>query len=357
MKDSAQKLAEDLDGTFALKVALPEACRYAEERIEAGIPGVIRETVDADEVKSDAAPAAPRFLFGDTVYESRTGQAPSAPDTLLVAMGEAGARWPKANFVQVQTEIRGSGLYTSVVVEADSRLRPIVESVSKAIQTYVEDGYRRLEAHAVGELLAIEHRVAIDLYMEIRSAVDTPAASHVGLYGLLDDGRAMYLLDPLAIQEALKQLNSERLTVSASPVALASVLVKGWVKTDDTIAKKALGVDQPIEFRLQDLRYTTTPGFDVAEGGLYGATELICQPLVRDGSVRLIAAYPIVLRDLVEKRLDALRPRLAQILADRGAMTKRLIRGDAGSPDRRWSIDRFAELLGRFAGGFTESLR
>lgn len=356
MDDSAQRLAADLSGIFSLDLALPDVCRYAEERMTGGIQDLIGETAGADEPRGEAAPLSPRFLFGGTVYESRIGQSPSDPGRLLIAIGEASTEWPKTSFIHVQIAIRGSGLYTCVAVEADPRLQPVVDSVAETIQAYFEDGYRRLEAHVVGELLAIEHRVAIDLYMEIRSVVDESAASRVGLYGLLDDGRAMYLLDPLAIQEALGQLNRERPTVSASPVALASVLVRGWVKTEDTIAKKALGVDEPIGFQLQDLRYTTTPGFDVAEGGLYGAADLICQPLVRDGSVRLIAAYPVGLRELVEARIDALRPRFAQILADRGAMTRRIVRGDASNHDRSWSIDRFAELLGRFTGGFTESL-
>lgn len=95
------------------------------------------------------------------------------------------------------------------------------------------------------------------------------------------------------------------------------------MKTADTIANKALEADVPLAFRLQDLRYTITPGFDVAEGGLYGATELICQPLVREGTVRLIAAYPAKAREAVETPLDGLRSRLARIVADRSDSAKR----------------------------------
>ncbi|HEY5941737.1 MAG TPA: hypothetical protein VIT89_02600 [Solirubrobacterales bacterium] len=136
---------------------------------------------------------------------------------------------------------------------------------------------------------------------------------------------------------------------------MATILVKGWVKSEDTIAERALAASQPLDFRLQDLAYTTTPGFDVAEGGLYEMNDLICQPLVPDAPVRLIAAYPVEMREAVEMELDRLRPRFAETLMRHAGDTRKLLKGR--STAEWWNADRLAELLGRFTGGFTDSLQ
>jgi hypothetical protein len=120
-------------------------------------------------------------------------------------------------------------------------------------------------------------------------------------------------------------------------------------------AERALSASQPLDFRLQDLAYTTTPGFDVAESGLYERADLICQPLVPDAPVRLIAAYPVEMREAVEGELDRLCPRFAETLTRHAGVTKRLLKGKSASG--WWNADRLAELLGRFMGGFTDSLQ
>ena len=295
------------------------------------------------------------MIHDGTKFEVRVREVAGDASALVISIGEAATHWDADAFAGVCVELSGSGMYTIVTVEADERLREKLDRIATAIQQYLQDGYQRMETYVVAELLKVEHRLAIDLYADIRVALEEKTATHVGLYCLLPNGQAMYLLDPLAIQTALSRLESRRPTASASPLALAATLVRGWVKSEDTIAEKALVASQPLGFRLQDLAYTTTPGFDAAEGGLYERSDLICQPLVPDAPVRLIAAYPVEMRETVEVELDRLRPRFAETLVRHAGATKKFLKGRSSSG--WWNADRLAELLGRFTGGFTDSLQ
>ena len=349
--EQGEKLALELQSLFDLQIELPEACREAEARIADGISEVIEEVIGASKQPGEGS----SILHDGIRFEVRAREIAGDASTLVVAIGETATHWNAAAFAQVPITLSGSGMYTTVTVEADERLKESLDQIATALQQYLQGGYRRMETHVVAELLKVEHRLAVDLYAEVRGPLEESAASHVGLYCLLPNGQATYLLDPLAIQIALSRLESQRPTTSASPLALATILVKGWVKSEDTIAERALVASQPLGFRSQDLSYTTTPGFDVAEGSLYERADLICQPLVPNAPVRLIAAYPIEMRDAVEKELDRLSPRFADTLAKHAVTTKKLVRS---RPDSGWwNADRLAELLGRFAGGFTDSLQ
>ncbi len=325
----------------------------AEETLTAGVSAVVQRAVLAE--VSDAADAlgGDRFLLDDQAFESRVTASARDANTLHVVVGRTYSRWDTDRFRQALVQIGGTGRYSTVTIEMDPELAPVADAVEESIQRHLQDGYRRLEAQVVGELLSVEHRVATALYVELRSVLDEHEASRVGLYALKRNGRAMYLLDPQAIQAVLFYAKAARPSVAASPLTLTSLLVRGWVKADDTAGKSALAADSPLDVRLQDLRYTTAPGFDVAETALFGSTAVV-QPLVREGSVGLLAGYPVRMREAVGPKLDRLKPRFAEILANHSRLTKRMV----SSEERReqaWSPERFAELLGRFTGGFTDS--
>jgi hypothetical protein len=350
--EEGEKLAEELRALFDLQSDLPKACSEAESYIVGGIPIVIEEAVGENPRSDDKS--RPSIVCGGIAFHVRAREMAGDDGTIVVAIGEAGTHWRTTMFVRESVELYGGGRYTKVNIEVDERLGAKLDRIASALHEYLQGGYRRMETHVVAELLAVEHRVAIDLYAEVRGAFEEEIALHIGLYFLLPDGRAMYQLDPLAIQTVLSRLEAKRPTASASPLALAAILVKGWVKTEDTVAEHALSASQPLGFRLQELAYTTTPGFDIAEDGIYQGSYLICQPIVRDAPIRLIAAYPVGLREIVEADLDRMAPRFGEILLRHERATKRMLMGGPGTT--RWNAGRFAELLGRFIGGFAESL-
>lgn len=345
----------DLAGVDSRGLSLPEACARAEESLTQEVHGIVQATVQ-EASDAECRISETRFTDGEVAYESRIRESASDGSVLRVAVGEVGAHWDADVLDRREVSVAGSGSYTSVIVQLDPRLASVADPIAEAIRDHLHDGYRRLEAQVLGRLLTVEYQVATRLYVELRSVLDEPVASRVGLYGLTSDGRAMYALDPPVIQTALTRLKVSRPSAAASPIVLTAMLVKGWLTEEETVARQALSVAQPVEVRLEDLRYTTTPGLDLAERGLYGPTAT-CQPLVRDGPIRLMAGYPSDLRWQVEPALDGLRSRFAEILGDHASSMSKMLEFERTASDRHWTVDRFAELLGRFAGGFTDTFR
>lgn len=342
----------EFDFSLSRDIPLLQACIDADDALAAHVGAVVQRAVIEARESADAL-GRDRFLLGQQAFESQVSPSARDANRLHVVVGKTYAQWEKDDFNQVVVQIGGGGRYATAAIEMDLRLESVADAVAEAVQRHLQEGYRRVEAHVVGELLSVEHRVATALYIELRSVVDESEASRVGLYALKRDGRAMYLLDPLAIQAVVSYAKSARPSVGASPLTLASMLVTGWVKADETVGKSALANDNTLDVCLQDLRYTTLPGFDVAESTIYGSTAVV-QPLVREGSVGLLAGYPARMRDVIEPRLERLKPRFAEILADHARLTKQMVGAEGG--EQAWSANRFAELLGRFTGGFTDSM-
>ncbi|HEY5942328.1 MAG TPA: hypothetical protein VIT89_05640 [Solirubrobacterales bacterium] len=191
--EQGEKLALEFQSLFDLEIELPDACREAEARIAEGIPAVIEEAWGNGEHPG----IKPSMVYDGIRYAVRARDLAGDAGALEIAIGEVGARWDIDEFVRIPVDLTGSCMYSTLSVEADQRLGPKLDRISSALQQYLQSGYRRMETHVVAELLRVEHRLAIDLYADVRAAVKDPAGTHVGLYCLLPNGQAMYLLDPL----------------------------------------------------------------------------------------------------------------------------------------------------------------
>jgi hypothetical protein len=352
---SAVRELDVLGPILGLRVPLPEICSLAEVRLMESVTEVVQDVVTAAPFTAQRTSNV-RFALEGTVFEIRIREAVSDSETLYVQIGEVGARWSRKGVVKARASIRGAGQYSLVAIRLDRRLGAVAERLAQALQAHFESEYRRLEAHVVGALLSAQHQLATRLYVELRSVLPEDVAARVGLYGLLEDGRALYFLDPPAIQAALRHIARSRPSVAASPLELTSLLVRGWVRFEETFAKTVLVEDRPMEFTLEDLRYTTVTGYDLAERGLYGTTDVICHPLVREGQVRLVAGYPLRLREQVDPKLERLEPRFRAIVSEYASSIRALVGVDRLLPERHWTVSRFAELLGRFTGGFVDAL-
>jgi hypothetical protein len=345
----------DLAAALALGLTLPDACERAEDHLADGVVGVIQATVGAITPKLSSRVSETRFVLYGVVYEVRVREVASDANILSVVVGETGACWQLDTFSHTDAKVDGPGSrYTTISLDFDVRLARIADDLTDALVLYFQDGYRRLEAHVVRELLDIEYKVANHLYAELRSVLDKSVASRVGLYALLDDERSVYMLDPLAILAVLDYSAHARPSASSSPLKLTALLVRGWVKPDETVAKQALKVDELIPMRLADMSYTTAPDLEVAEERWYGSTALV-QPLVRHGHIRLVAAYPLAFRERAEPKLDGIADQLAAILAEHSRSTKKLVHKDRGGSGRGWDAGSVADVAGQFVGGFTKS--
>lgn len=340
----------DVGPALAAGLTLSEACERVEGSLISSAYAVVQATITSGQVS--AAPIGrDRLQLDGIVYEIRVGENVQDSASLQVVICVLGGQWKPSDGRRSSAAIAGVGKYSNVVVECDSQLASFVDLTAEELAQYFAVGYRKLRENVKRELLLTDMRVAIRLYAEVRGALSEPAAAHVWLYAILDDDRAVYMLDPTVVTEMLERAAANRTTIDSSPLALTILLASGWVKADETAAVQALKHDEPLVVKVADMYYPTTPEFNVAEKTLYGDSAHV-QPLVRDGRVRLVAAYPPDLREDVELKLWALRRRFAEILEEHQRATKKLFaRENCTIPTRRWDLY-LARLIGSFFGGY-----
>jgi hypothetical protein len=268
---------------------------------------------------------------------------------LEVVIGEVGLSWQVDTFRHLEASIPARGRYTTIALTLDPRLADLGDGLTEALAQHFRSAYRRLEAYVVKLLLDIEYKVANHLYAEVRSVLDEHLASQVGLYALLDRENATYLLDPQAILAVLNYATQSRMSTSPSPLKLTALLVRGWVRPEETVAKHVLGSVTPISVEFAEMSYPTAPELEIAEESWYGRAALV-QPLVRDGHIRLVAAYPVSCRSHIEPVLENISGRLAEILERHAKETSRLGRKSRDGTGH-WDAGLIAEIIGRFVGG------
>jgi hypothetical protein len=349
---STNNAAHELDvgPALAAGLTLSEACERAEGGLVSAAPTVVQEALASDDGSSVEPVGRDRLQSGDTVYEIRVGANVQDPASLQVVIGVLGGHWTPGDGSRSSVAIEGVGQYSNVVVECDQRLASRVDLAAEDLAQFFTVGYRKLRENVKRELLLTDMRVAIRLYAEVRGVLSEAAASNVWLYAILNEDRAVYLLDPTVVTTILERAAANRAAVDASPLALTILLASGWVKADETAAVHVLKHDEPIAVKVADMYYPTTPEFNVAEKTLYGEKAHV-QPLVRDGKVRLVAAYPPDLRDDVELKLWALRRRFAEILQEHQRATKKLFARESRESQSRWDFY-LARLMGSFFGGY-----
>lgn len=337
---------------MSLGLSLPEMCSRHEAQLLEHLPDALQCAAENAEPEAHNRVGASRFVYAGDLFEIRAREDALNSDRLTIGIGPVGAHWPSLTFQRESLVVDGSGRFAVIEVQADCRLGPLLQEIASTAKSYLQHGYRYLEAHTMKELLTLEHQLNAALYVHLRANLSEELVSTVWLYSLTPDGRAMYLLDPMAVQDALSATRSVRPTAAGSPITLTALLATGWVKEEDTMARQALALDRPMRVRLQDLRYTTTPGYDLAEAGVYGPEAWI-QPLVSEGQLKLFAGYPAHLQSEAQRALERLQPHLKTVVSNHANLIKWIL----GRRDRTsfWNADRITELLGRFFGAAASS--
>jgi hypothetical protein len=253
---------------------------------------------------------------------------------------------------RLSVDLSGPGRYAKVLISVEAPLLDMGDHVAADVAAVYECGYRWLQAHVLGELTAVEHRLILELYMEVRSVLPTPVADLVALYAM-DRRAAFYLLDPIAVEHALARALTRR-SNAGSPLELITMLVTQSLDPDLTVARASLAEDQPLVLRLEASRYADT-GLNFAEGVFYDTPTLISQPLVRDRRLRLTAVYPAHLQADVEPRLAGIVSRLDDIIRLHSRFAVRRTFGHKRASSAPDALKTVMQAAGWFAGGVVDT--
>ena len=295
-----------------------------------------------------------RFYLNDRLYEVRI--TPDPVNATIVHIGVialGGPKAPEGERESLALPLDGLGQLTCARLSVDESLGALEDLLAADVSSHFAGGYRWLESHVVGELLVVEHRATIELYMEIRSRLPRNLADLVALYGM-DRRCAFYLLDPRAIQTALTRAAENRANLASSPIELATLMTTQLLDPEETVAQASLVEDRTLSLKLSESRYART-GLNLVEDAFYETSQVESLPLVREGRLQLTAVFPSDLRQEIEPVLTKLRGRCDEILKRNGKFSVERMIGKGRRPDRKVAPGDIAELLGRFAGGYADS--
>lgn len=297
-----------------------------------------------------------RFYLDDELYEVRIVLDPLDATVIHISVIALGASRPsRPEPAPLDLPLDGLGQLTRARLWIDDRLGVLEDLLAADVRCHFAGGYRWLESHVVGELLVVEHRATIELYMEVRSHLPRTLADLVALYGM-DRRRAFYLLDPRAIQTALARAVENRASLASSPIELATLMTTQLLDPDETVAQASLAEDRTLSLKLSESRYARTR-LNLVENAFYETSRVESLPLVRDGRLQLTAVFPSDLRQEIEPVLTRLRSRCSEILKRNGKFSVERVIGRGRRPNAKVAPGDIAELLGRFTGGYADSLQ
>jgi hypothetical protein len=338
---------------------LAAVCGLVEEQLAVHIAELMLQRVQA------MAQAAGRrfrsvpqqgFYIDAQAYKVRITEHPTDPATIQLAIMKTGAG-AGVEVASPPTPLKlaldGNGLYSTGMLYVDDDLKSIEEIIAADVQATYAAGYRWLEAHVLGELLAIEYRVAIELYMEVRSVLPPMLADAVGLYGVSKQN-AFYMLDPSAIQTAFARAIEQRANVTVSPLEVTTLLVTQMLDPDETMSQVSLAEGRPVTLELENSPYAYT-GLNLVENVFYNTNNLMHFPLVREGRLRVTAAYPASMNEQIAPELARITDRCAEIVHTHANFVLQRAYGQHREGYAPTLLESLARLAGWFTGGFMDS--
>jgi hypothetical protein len=352
-------IIDELDEVKPGARSLLELCDVVEEKIRVGVGRLvtarIQQFVEAAGLCFRLA-SSDRFYVESQLYDVRITDHPTSLTRLQVVVLAAGTNADLGALGEpLKIALSGSGRYSAADLILDDRFAGCHDRIAAELQGHFRAGYRWLEAHVMGGLLELEHRLTIELYIEIRSVIDRPLADLVALY-VVDSRGAYYMLDHQAIETAFAHAIKSRSGNDGSPLRLTALLATQLLTPTDTVAQASLSEHRSLDVPLEESRYLQS-GLQIAESVFYDTMRLVAQPLVYDRPLQITAVYPRDMQGEVAPKLKLIAGRLDDVLERNADLLMRTGYGRiVHALTDKEAIDRMAEIVGRFAGGYASSL-
>jgi hypothetical protein len=237
-------------------------------------------------------------------------------------------------FVTADVVLKDGGRYSLTRISMPEALAMMSDPIGEAIQALYASGYQWLYAHGAGRLTSLEDRSPKDrliiskLYRIVRAGLHEHSG-YVALFAL-DRKDAFFLLDSIHVMTALDRTRAHSNRLAASPLEAISLMVTQRLDADLTISRSAVGEGRPIPENLVESRYADTR-VNIAEILFYGTPNIVCQPLVLEGKVRLTSAYPASMSAEIEPKLNRITGRLEETVRGTRFSIRRPLRERATS--------------------------
>lgn len=192
------------------------------------------------------------------------------------------------------------------------RLQINFESLFELSSVIITTAYRWLTNSVVAAAARVESDLVRELYTYIRSVV-SPALLRSFWFVTANDEQAFYVFDEERARLALATASDDAPRVSRRPVSLVAEMFSGRIPYSDSMSREALEARTGIRFEPLQTKYRATmAGYVAAQRVVNRADVITLVPLVQDGRVRLLAAFPASIQSDLQPIIEAHRQEIAR---------------------------------------------
>ncbi len=297
-----------------------------------------------------------RFQWSDGIYKAEAGFGVREWDELDFAVHRVAPGYVNSIPTEIEVPINSSGRIRVVHLSVDNPLDRFAENLAEFTRTGVESAYRSSELW-LAEELSDRQDSARAIHRHGRSILKEDISKRVRYHVITEhDGemRGCYVFDSDAVHDSIRTASEARRLVSKSAIEAVAGAARHSVDYARMFSKEAIDQNKVIAANLLNAKYSDT-GINLDELGLYGGDAAV-QPLVREGSSLLVAAYPLSLRSQVERTLREHAAGFQRIVANHhSGFMKILARIVSGDNDRDF-LGKTAHVIGRLAGAYSKEL-
>lgn len=280
------------------------------------------------------------FTIGSDFFQVHIRERGSTVELLISQLGVRRA-------VRCRGAVHGLGRYKAVLIAVGEALAGHAEPLAVLLSSGLSAGYRGAFTRVQAEVSKAHGSTDGQLLVLLREWIPPSAARSVYLYRH-DRDTTTQLVDDTSLSLSCETSRKLRLPSPVSPVELQLTISDRQFAFSGTASHGAVQASRSIEGSLDDrtLAYSGSLA-EIAERQLLHGSNYVVTPLASRGEHHLTAVYPPDVRGDVEPRLLQGTDEFAELLGRKGTTRKRS-RSTGGAGD-------LAELLGRFAGGFTQA--
>jgi len=287
------------------------------------------------------------FSLDGVAYVLKVLEDPQDNFILWMNLASSALTGPKGRMSYQETDLGYAGPYRKLKVQTDQRLSQLAPRLSEVAQEVLAAGTQAIEAYAMRQLAAYRDDFVEELYLLLARPFNPDIRQCLYLYLICPKVDGGIVMDSFARQQSLNKLRNARYSLSRSPVELLCQVLEARFSFEQCVGREI--IPEMRTYECSPLSIPSAAKVGITQSVLFGNCHMILQPLVYSEHIWVEAAYPAVLRDLVEKtllqELDSFRL-VVKRFEERGFFNL------WGSKNKSEITQKMGSLLGSFLGSY-----
>jgi hypothetical protein len=241
------------------------------------------------------------FSLNGIVYVIRVLEDPRDNFVLWVTLTPNTLAGPKARMICCETELGDSGPYRRLRVLTDKRLSQPASQLLLLAKEALAAGSQAIEAYAMKQLTAYRDDFVEQLYLLLARPFRPDIRKYLYLYVICPGAGGGIVMDSFARLQSLSKLREASYSLPQSPVELLCRVLEARFPFEQCVAREIVPAMRTYE--CSPLSIPSAARVGIIQRVLFDNGHMVLQPLVCSDNVWVEAAYPAILRGIVEKTL------------------------------------------------------